>query len=267
MNINIELNELKERVNEKKYKETITIQKIEETKKELMKQIEELDKQYEEVSAIYDEITKKTNEVDKQLSNCKEIRELQKEVLAKTEKLSNKIRETNEAYDKYDNLIAFLNDDLPTEETVIEETKEETTVNDSKEDIDELLNLLDLPNEEKKEKPVNQFAQDFDKPSKKEEAKEELIKYSTPIKPIVKNEMIAESDDMDFFISLAPKEEETPKEEKKEVKTEAPSNDSKWKVAVEKTTITEESSNKEEIDSLIDQWELSDSQKGVLKQS
>lgn len=137
------------------------------------------------------------------------VMELYNEAKNRVEAIQQKQKKTEETLDKYDGLLAFLNDGVEVveevkEAPVVEEVKEEipNKTNDSSENIDELLKLID----------------------------------------------------------------NTPKEEKKEVK-EAPVNDSKWKVTVEKTTIAEESSNKEEIDSLIDQWELSDSQKGVVNRS
>lgn len=103
------------------------------------------------------------------------VMELYNEVSERVETIKAKQKTTEETLDKYDSLLAFLNDGVETkeettEETVKDENVEETTkeesvvestvvetkeeveekspTKDSSENIDELLKLIDLPKEE-----------------------------------------------------------------------------------------------------------------------
>ena len=83
------------------------------------------------------------------------VMELYNEVNERVEVIKTKQKATEETLDKYDGLLAFLNDD---EEITEEPVDEEIISNDHNENIDELLKLIDPPTEEKTEvKPDNKW--------------------------------------------------------------------------------------------------------------
>ena len=73
------------------------------------------------------------------------VMELYNEVNERVEVIKTKQKATEETLDKYDGLLAFLNDD---EEITEEPVDEEIISNDHNENIDELLKLIDPPTEE-----------------------------------------------------------------------------------------------------------------------
>ena len=146
------------------------------------------------------------------------VMELYNEVNERVEVIKTKQKATEETLDKYDGLLAFLNDD---EEITEEPVDEEIISNDHNENIDELLKLIDPPTEE----PV-------DEETPTEEKTE-----------VTSNE---HSENIDELLKLI----DPPTEEKTEVKP-----DNKWKVAVKKTEVKPDGNVElgEEANNLIDQ--------------
>lgn len=115
----------------------------------------------EQIEAL---ISAKEKEVEEEYQM---VMELYNETKNRVEAIQQKQKKTEDTLDRYDSLLAFLNDGVETtEEPVVEEnstnqaeevkTEEEslnkedseTTANDSSEDIDELLKLIDSPKKE-----------------------------------------------------------------------------------------------------------------------
>ena len=155
------------------------------------------------------------------------VMELYNEVNERVEVIKTKQKATEETLDKYDGLLAFLNDDEeiteePVDEEITEEPVDEEIIsNDHNENIDELLKLIDPPTEE----PV-------DEETPTEEKTE-----------VTSNE---HSENIDELLKLI----DPPTEEKTEVKP-----DNKWKVAVKKTEVKPDGNVElgEEANNLIDQ--------------